>query len=156
MIRRRATAIALVAPASALVLVFLALPLVLLFRYSFNRFVPGQFMVESAKEFLPDQTLRYIPDWADSAAAQGLGLGYGLTFGALYAAARPEGGPPIAEGAALGLATWAAGYLGWLPASGLMPPVWKQRAPQIAGPIVTHAAYGAATVAAYDWLTEHL
>lgn len=47
MITRRRTAIALMLPASALVLVFLALPLLLLFRYSLNRFVPGQFMVEA-------------------------------------------------------------------------------------------------------------
>src|SRR5690242_9455014 len=47
MIRRRRTGIALMLPASALVVLFLALPLVLLFRYSLNRFVPGQFMVEA-------------------------------------------------------------------------------------------------------------
>ena len=47
MIRRRGTGIALMLPASALVVLFLALPLVLLFRYSLNRFVPGQFMVEA-------------------------------------------------------------------------------------------------------------
>lgn len=47
MITRRRTAIALMLPASALVLIFLALPLLLLFRYSLNRFVPGQFMVEA-------------------------------------------------------------------------------------------------------------
>jgi putative spermidine/putrescine transport system permease protein len=34
-------------PASVLVILFLALPLLLLFRYSLNRFVPGQFMVEA-------------------------------------------------------------------------------------------------------------
>ena len=47
MIRRRRTAIALMLPASVLVVVFLALPLLLLFRYSLNRFVPGQFMVDA-------------------------------------------------------------------------------------------------------------
>jgi putative spermidine/putrescine transport system permease protein len=47
MIRRRRAAIALMLPASILVLIFLALPLLLLFRYSLNRFVPGQFMVEA-------------------------------------------------------------------------------------------------------------
>jgi putative spermidine/putrescine transport system permease protein len=47
MIRRRAVGLALMLPASGLVLVFLALPLLLLFRYSLNRFVPGQFMVEA-------------------------------------------------------------------------------------------------------------
>jgi putative spermidine/putrescine transport system permease protein len=47
MSRRRGGAIALMLPASVLVLVFLALPLLLLLRYSLNRFVPGQFMVEA-------------------------------------------------------------------------------------------------------------
>ena len=47
MSRRRGTAVSLMLPASVLVLVFLALPLLLLFRYSLNRFVPGQFMVEA-------------------------------------------------------------------------------------------------------------
>jgi putative spermidine/putrescine transport system permease protein len=35
------------APASLLVLVFLALPMLMMLRFSFNRFVPGQFMVEA-------------------------------------------------------------------------------------------------------------
>jgi putative spermidine/putrescine transport system permease protein len=47
MIQHRRTAIGLVMPASVLVVLFLALPLLLLFRYSLNRFVPGQFMVEA-------------------------------------------------------------------------------------------------------------
>jgi hypothetical protein len=33
-----------------------------------------------------------------------------------------------------------------------MPPVWKQEPRQIAMPIAQHAVYGAATVAAYDWM----
>jgi putative spermidine/putrescine transport system permease protein len=37
----------LIGPASATVVAVLALPLLLLLRYSFNRFVPGQFMVEA-------------------------------------------------------------------------------------------------------------
>lgn len=41
---RRAGAMA---PASLLVLVFLALPMLLMLRYSFNSFVPGKFMVEA-------------------------------------------------------------------------------------------------------------
>jgi putative spermidine/putrescine transport system permease protein len=44
---KRGTALGLLMPATAVVVVFLALPLVLLFRYSLNRFVPGQFMVEA-------------------------------------------------------------------------------------------------------------
>ena len=34
-------------PAVLLIVFFLVLPLVLLFRYSLNRFVPGQFMVDA-------------------------------------------------------------------------------------------------------------
>jgi putative spermidine/putrescine transport system permease protein len=41
------SAAALLGPATLFVLAFLALPLLLLLRYSFNRFVPGQFMVEA-------------------------------------------------------------------------------------------------------------
>src|SRR5579859_1737661 len=38
----------LIGPASAMVVLVLALPLLLLFRFSFNRFIPGEFMVEAA------------------------------------------------------------------------------------------------------------
>jgi putative spermidine/putrescine transport system permease protein len=41
------TAAFLIGPASATVVIVLVLPLLLLLRYSFNRFVPGQFMVEA-------------------------------------------------------------------------------------------------------------
>jgi putative spermidine/putrescine transport system permease protein len=44
---RRLTAGMLVGPATATVVILLLLPLLILFRYSFNRFVPGQFMVEA-------------------------------------------------------------------------------------------------------------
>ena len=43
----RLTAAALVGPATIFVVVLLVLPLVILARYSLNRFVPGQFMVEA-------------------------------------------------------------------------------------------------------------
>src|SRR5262245_15866870 len=45
--RRRPVAAVLVAPAAAVVAVGLLVPIALLFRYSLNRFVPGQFMVEA-------------------------------------------------------------------------------------------------------------
>jgi putative spermidine/putrescine transport system permease protein len=47
MITHRRTALALMLPATIMVLAFLAVPLLLLLRYSLNRFVPGQFMVEA-------------------------------------------------------------------------------------------------------------
>jgi putative spermidine/putrescine transport system permease protein len=45
--RRRWGAAGLVTPATVLVVAILLLPLLLLFRYSLNRFEPGQFMVEA-------------------------------------------------------------------------------------------------------------
>ncbi len=47
MTRRGLSAAALLAPATLLVVATLVAPLVLLFRYSLNRFVPGEFMVEA-------------------------------------------------------------------------------------------------------------
>jgi len=42
--------------------------------------------------------------------------------------------------------TWATGYLGWLPATGLMPPVTKQQRPQVMMPILHHIVFGIAAV----------
>ncbi|GGF14135.1 ABC transporter permease [Aliidongia dinghuensis] len=47
------------APASLLVLVFLALPMLLMLRFSFNRFIPGQFMVEATT---PENYLKLATD----------------------------------------------------------------------------------------------
>jgi hypothetical protein len=111
---------------------------------------PGQFMVEQAERLAPDSVNDRIPEAAEDAAAKMLGLGYGMSFGALYAMLRPHGGSPFTEGMLLGAACWAAGYLGWLPATGLMRPIWRQSAEQVAAPLAEHLLYGAATVAAYD------
>ena len=80
-----------------------------------------------------------------------LGLSYGASFGAGYAGT-PGTGSVLFDGTLLGLGVWAAGYLGWLPATGLMPPVWKQRARQVWAPGVEHVVYGLATVCAFRWL----
>jgi hypothetical protein len=113
---------------------------------------PGEFMVERGEEALPDSVQQRIPQVVETGAARMLAVGYGMTFGALYALLRPTGGSSLVDGVLLGLANWATGYLGWLPATGLMPPVWRQRAPQAVAPMVEHALYGMATVATYDWL----
>jgi len=113
---------------------------------------PGQFMVEQAERLLPESARTRIPESAESAAAAMLGLGYGMSFGALYAVLRPHGGNAFSDGMLLGAACWAAGYLGWLPATGLMRPIWRQSAEQVAAPLAEHLLYGAATVATYDAL----
>ncbi len=117
---------------------------------------PGAFMIETVKASLPAHTRPHLPQAVEAGAAQTLALGYGLTFGALYATLRPQGGGPFLDGITLGLGTWAVGYAGWLPASGLMPPLWEQRPPQTMMPAVQHVLYGVATVTAYNWLQERL
>jgi hypothetical protein len=117
---------------------------------------PGEFMVEKGKDVLPDPVRQRIPQEVETGASRLLAVGYGLTFGALYTLLRPQGGPPFADGTLLGLANWATGYLGWMPAVGLMPPIWRQKAPQALAPIAEHALYGMATVATYNWLRKRL
>src|SRR3954470_13363321 len=110
---------------------------------------PGEFMVKQAEKALPAKAQEKVSEKAESRIGNVLGMGYGMTFGAIYGALRPAGGPPCRDGDILGFLCWPAGYLGWLPASRLMPPIWKQRVSQVAAPIAEHALYGIATVAAY-------
>jgi hypothetical protein len=113
---------------------------------------PGDFLVERAGRVLPRSVRRRVPDSLERGASKSLALGYGMAFGALYGALRPRGGPVLTDGVLLGLATWAAGYLGWLPATGLMPPVWRHEPLQAVVPAAQHAVYGMAAVAAFDTL----
>ena len=113
---------------------------------------PGEFMVEKAEEALPANVRAAVPPRVEAVAASLLAIGYGLTFGALYAALRPRGGSAWLDGAVLGIASWAAGYLGWLPALGLMPPVWRQDPRAAITPAAEHLVYGMTTVGVYDWL----
>ena len=115
---------------------------------------PGEFMVKQAKKVLPRSSNGRVSKKVENAAAKTLALGYGMSFGALYAGARPKTRRILLEGTILGLITWAAGYLGWLPALGLMRPVWKHKPKQIAVPVAEHALYGVATVAGYRWVKE--
>ncbi len=116
---------------------------------------PAEFMVEQAESAVPAARRPTLPPAGRAAAEKGLQVGYGTTFGVLYGLAAGAGSPILA-GAVLGLATWAVGYLGWLPATGLMPAVTRQEPARVAGPIATHVGYGLATAAAYRWLSRRL
>ena len=71
---------------------------------------------------------------------------YGAAAGTLYAplARSPR---PVPTGIAVGLALWAVGYLGWVPAFGLMPPATEQPAARNALMIAAHAVWGGTTAA---------
>ena len=104
---------------------------------------PGKFMARKAK----------VPAKLEPAAAKSLQLGYGVTAGALYGAIRGrQAVNTVVDGAILGLAVWAAGYLGWLPAADLMPPITQQSPRQIAVPIANHVVFGLAVATAFDGL----
>ena len=75
---------------------------------------------------------------------------YGATFGAAYAAARHKSKHPVLEGTLLGVGVWAVGYLGWLPAAGLIKPVWKEDPKRTLAEVARHAAYGVATAAVFE------
>jgi hypothetical protein len=113
---------------------------------------PAEFILAEVERRLPDNLRAKIPEPLETAAAKTLALGYGTTFGALYATSRPEVKNMLLEGSLLGLVAWAAGYLGWLPATGLMPPITRQEPQQIVGPIVSHVLFGIATVELYRLL----
>lgn len=119
---------------------------------------PGEFMVEKAEDAIQgageglSNAVEHIPTSLEKATAQALGVGYGLTFALLFAATRPKVRNVVLEGTALGLATWAVGYLGWLPALRLMKPVERQKPVQVAGAVGSHVAFGVATAALYRQL----
>jgi hypothetical protein len=115
---------------------------------------PGEFMVQWAEAALPAGMGDRLPEAAENALAQSLHFGYGTTFGTLYAVLRPGGGNELVDGMVLGLGTWAVGYLGWVPAVDLAPPVKEHEPQQILGSLVRHALYGIATVAAFRQLQK--
>jgi hypothetical protein len=116
---------------------------------------PAEFMVEQAESALPVARRPEVPAKGKAAAERGLHVGYGATFGVLYGLAAGEQSP-LLSGALLGLVTWAVGYLGWLPATGLMPPVTRQEPARVVGPIATHVGFGIATASVFQWLRERL
>jgi hypothetical protein len=77
---------------------------------------------------------------------------YGAAAGALVAVIAPR--PGLATGAGAGVAVWAASYLGWIPALGLLKPATEQPAARNAMMIATHLLWGAALSVALSELGE--
>jgi hypothetical protein len=64
----------------------------------------------------------------------------------LLAAVNPRMGP--VSGAAAGGAIWLAGYMGWIPAAGILKPATGHPAPRNGLMIVAHFAWGWSTAGA--------
>jgi hypothetical protein len=107
---------------------------------------PGRFIVDKMAE----QSQRPVPEKTRKVAARSLHLAYGMGFGALLGLLRAGRrgrlgiGGALASGAALGAVVWAAGYLGWLPALGLVRPVREQGLHTVSS-LAAHLGYGVAT-----------
>jgi|SRR5581483_8513106 hypothetical protein len=117
---------------------------------------PAHFMVEKLEQALPEKVRGKALTQLEQAIEGALPVGYGATFGSLYAALRPKGGNPLVDGTVLGLASWAVGFLGWLRAADLIPPVREHKPHQVATSIIEHALYGIAVVGAYNWLRKRI
>lgn len=94
--------------------------------------------MERAKGLLRPEKWEKIPESVEKSAAQLLGAGYGLTFGVLFELLHRKRSNLLLEGTALGLAIWAIGHLGWLPATGIMRPVTRQKPGQVAVAVLNH------------------
>lgn len=81
---------------------------------------------------------------------------YGAACGALYGAVSGEkiDGHPLLAGTGFGLTVWAASYLGWLPAAGLLSPATEHPARRTALMITAHVVWGATTGAAVGRLSD--
>ena len=108
---------------------------------------PGDFMISQV-----ERVAQPLPEPVHGALARSLHFAYGTTWPALLGVfARRlmvgrDAKRAIATGAALGAGVWALGYLGWLPATGLLPlRRQKKIAPSLVG-LLGHAAYGVIAV----------
>jgi hypothetical protein len=104
---------------------------------------PGHFMVGKA-----EKVVGTLSPKMHNRAAHGLQWAYGLTgplvLGALSGALTLDKiGKTLAAGAVMGAITWATGYIGWLPATGLTAPVHRVPIAKSASGLVSHVAYGA-------------
>jgi hypothetical protein len=116
---------------------------------------PGAFMVEKAESAVPGTAGDRIPEVVEGVLGQSLHFGYGTMLGTLYTALRPDADNALLDGLALGLGTWAVGYLGWVPAVDLAPPATKHEPQQLVGSLTRHAIYGITTVAVFRQLQNH-
>lgn len=80
-------------------------------------------------------------------------FGYGAASGALYAPlARRIPLPRVLGGIVFALGVWAVSYLGWVPATGLMPPATQDTGRRNTLMIASHVVWGAATALLVDRL----
>ncbi len=114
-----------------------------------HRRLPSHERYPATPRELIDSTASALDTAVPENAARDLTLSahyaYGAAAGAVVAAALPR--PSLPAGAAAGAAVWAASYLGWIPAAGLLKPATEHPARRNGMMIAAHLVWGAALAA---------
>ncbi|GAB2802694.1 hypothetical protein GCM10027040_33490 [Halomonas shantousis] len=79
---------------------------------------------------------------------------YGALFGAVYPLTFHHVKHPVLYGSGYGVAVWAAGYLGWIPAFKVLPPATRQPVNRRRMMIGVHLIWGAGTVLIGEYLAR--
>jgi len=108
---------------------------------------PGEYMISLGERLAHHR----LPDRARGPTAEGLrwlyGIAWPLGFSALARRMRLRSPARVlVAGAALGVLVWGVGAIGWLPATGLTPPIHRQKPGAAVSNLLGHVVYG--TVAA--------
>jgi hypothetical protein len=75
-------------------------------------------------------------------------VGYGASFGALFALLTGRGGGGVGLGVAYALLLWAVSYAGWVPAAGVLAPPHRDDPGRQRTLVAGHVVYGAVLAAA--------
>jgi hypothetical protein len=94
-----------------------------------------------------DRTTRNLAGWISHFA---YGAATGTAYGLLPR--QTQLATTAAQGAVLGMGVWAAGYLGWLPAAGILPPATEQPPRRNVSLIASHLVWGMTTAFLYNRL----
>jgi hypothetical protein len=90
---------------------------------------------------------------ADGATTISSHLLYGTAAGALYGLLQDETDiSPVIGGPSYGVLLWATGYLGWIPAAGILPWPWRQQPGAVAVPLLAHLVYGLTLGFTHQWV----
>jgi hypothetical protein len=109
---------------------------------------PGEYIVSRIERAFG----RTLPERVHRTLVERSAWPYGLVGPTAFAVAVPRlvrlrtPTHAVVAGAALGLGVWAVGYLGWLPAAGLIAPIQRQRPTRVLSGVLSHAAYGIAAM----------
>ena len=93
-----------------------------------------------------------VPPSARKSLSAALHLAFGASQGALYALGqelltlrkRGPAAPSALSGVPFALAVWAASYMGWIPALGILPKPSRDRPGRPTSMVLAHIVYGAA------------